>query len=363
MARKVFLGLVATVMTVAGLAVAGYAHAGSGPKVSAVSVVEYNLGDTAFTDPPDWPAPYAAEVKGRVFYPSNLTGKLPLVVMLHGQAGWCLPDDDVGWPCPRGHQPFPSYRGYDYLGQALARQGFIVVSVSANGINEGVGTSQQRARLINRHLRYWQQLTNGGGPLAHAFTQDTTGRPARVDFRGRVDLTRVGTLGHSVGSGGVMQQASDKHSGEWPPGVRIRGVVAMASPGFFEMEEGDLRVTRASVGVISAQCWHTDDRQYIDVVRGRNKQPDYLATVIAGNHNFFNTVWTAATGSVYGDDTNCPQNPNRPTAKAQQNFAVAFLTAFYDKTLRGGTRGDDYLSGRKALPGAPSTIEYVPAAG
>ena len=39
------------------------------------------------------------------------------------------------WPAQSGRLPIPSYRGYDYVGSILASQGYIVVSISANGIS------------------------------------------------------------------------------------------------------------------------------------------------------------------------------------------------------------------------------------
>jgi len=69
------------------------------------------------------------------------------------------------WPCPAGSQPFPSYRGYDYLGAALAARGFVVVSISVDAINMTSFDYGDRARLINEHLRLWQQLAVGLAPV------------------------------------------------------------------------------------------------------------------------------------------------------------------------------------------------------
>ncbi|GGS34513.1 hypothetical protein Snoj_00940 [Streptomyces nojiriensis] len=100
-----------------------------------------------------------------------------------------------------------------------------MVSLSANGIN-----ASARADLINRHLALWQQLTTSGrGGLVGAFRDAATGEPRRVDFRHRVDLHRVATLGHSRGGAGVTWQAADRtgpsgprasrpgRSWRWPP--------------------------------------------------------------------------------------------------------------------------------------------------
>lgn len=103
------------------------------------------------------------------------------------------------WPCAAGTPAIPSYRGYDYLGKALAAQGIITISISANGVNVGEGGQIQdeaRAALISKHLSLWQRLsTKGDGPLAQALK-------GAQRFKGHADLTNVGLSGHSRGGVG-----------------------------------------------------------------------------------------------------------------------------------------------------------------
>src|SRR5919109_3591635 len=69
----------------------------SGP--FAVTVEEYNYGDTAFT-PPGFPGP--VELVGQVHRPTNLSGgPFPLLVFLHGRHGVCE-SGVFTWPCPSG---------------------------------------------------------------------------------------------------------------------------------------------------------------------------------------------------------------------------------------------------------------------
>ncbi|NJP31946.1 alpha/beta hydrolase [Micromonospora thermarum] len=339
----------------------GASAAAGSDRAGAVAVLEYDLGDTAFTDAPDWAG--KSEIKAVVHYPRRLpSGKMPLVMILHGQNIACDTKAEETWPCPPGVRAFPSYRGYDYLGDALARRGFVVVSLSANGINHHMGIAVQRARLINRHLAMWQQLSaTGGGPLDGAFVDAATGRTARVDFRGRVDLTRVGTMGHSVAGEAVMRHASDKHRTDWPQGVQIKAAVPLASR-YFELVEGDVSdtlITKIPFAVVSATCWGTGDRQYFDNSRGRNTVPAYLMTLVGGNHNFFNTVWSNASGFANGDDSTCPNDPARPSDKAQRDFAVAFFTAYYERTLKDNKAFDVILTGERPIPGVTTRAEHL----
>jgi hypothetical protein len=348
MSYKRVLGVLAVALVAAGLVT--NAHASTSTPAP-VAVAEYDLGDRAFTDRPDWEG--FSELRAVVHYPRKLPdGALPLVVLLHGQQVPCYTADDTGWdwPCPKGVRPYPSYRGYDYLGDALARDGFVVLSLSANGVNNFMGVAPQRARLISRHLELWQRLlTRGDGPLAGRFAA----------LRGHVDLSRVGLLGHSVGGEGVMVEAADSNRTSLPAGVRIRGAVTLASPGSSGFY--DTVVTRMPFAVISPSCWgHGNDRDYFDAAKGKTKSPTFLVHVARANHNYFNTVWTSGPGPTDGDDTECADTPNRPSAGQQQSFAVSYLRAFYALSLKDDRTGLPTLTGERPIPGVETTVEKLP---
>ncbi|GAA1644885.1 hypothetical protein [Actinoplanes couchii] len=299
----------------------------AGASTTEITSLTYDLGPKAFTDLPEWEGP--SEVKAIVRYPRQAAGKLPVVVLLHGQQLACHSADENdwdSWPCPRGVKPYPSFRGYDYLADALAKDGFAVVSISANGLNFHMGVAPQRARLINRHLALLQQ---------------------RRDLRDRLDFTRVGTMGHSVGGEGVMYQAAYGNRKELPAGVRIRGVVSVASPppsGFY-----DTRVTTAPIAVFSAGCWSLGNEKYFqEGVHG------FRIRVTKGNHNYYNTEWTRGPGPGDGDDTDCPATTGRPSAAQQQDLAVHYLRAFYRYTLKGDSAAKKTLT--SPFPGVDTEL-------
>src|SRR5215831_8542834 len=105
------------------------------PGPLSVTRADYDFGDTAFAAP-GFPGPI--ELRGSVQFPSGLPGgPYPLIVLLHRRHATCFVGaaSFLQWPCPPPRQPIPSFRGYDYLGQTLASHGYVVVSISANGIN------------------------------------------------------------------------------------------------------------------------------------------------------------------------------------------------------------------------------------
>ena len=165
----------------------------------------------------------AREVPVTVLWPSGAepTDPAPLIVLSHGAA---------------------AHRGsYDYLARHLARHGYVVA------IPEHVGSS---TRAFLRGI--WDQRS---GPLAVARTMaedkdEWRARPADVgfvidrathwneadpDLRGRIDLGRVGVLGHSYGAytalaaAGARVQLEEGLSDLGDP--RVRAIVALSPSG------------------------------------------------------------------------------------------------------------------------------------
>src|SRR6476659_6225218 len=118
---------------------------------------EYTFGDTAF-QPSNFPGP--VELRASIHYPTVLAGPYPVIVLLHGRHATCFKGGSalLQWPCTtNGSQPIPSYQGYDYFSEILASHGYVVVSISANGVNAvdnfvfDLG-ALARAELIQKHL-------------------------------------------------------------------------------------------------------------------------------------------------------------------------------------------------------------------
>jgi hypothetical protein len=328
--------------------------------VEATAAAQYDLGDTAFTDRRSGTV---SELRAVVHYPRRLSGRrLPLVVMAHGSWWACDKEDAQTWPCPAGSRPFPSYRGYDYLGQELAARGFVVVSISADGINMTSFDYGDRARLINEHLRLWQRLADGGGgPLKGRFTDAATGRPVAPAFTGHVDMRRVGTLGHSRGGKGAMWQASDKHRGEWPTGVRVRAVLGLA-PVKFDDPEGDhsdTLITTLPFAVVTSGCdgaVREHGQEYLDDAAGRNTRADFSVSLRNANHNYYNTAWTPP-APLSDDDSTCPDRELTPAH--QQDALTAYAVAFYRYELYGDRSALPTLTGHRPLPGGASATTRV----
>ncbi|MCP2201814.1 hypothetical protein [Lentzea flava] len=293
-----------------------------------VRKIEYSLGDRAFQVPGFHTEPGGPvadlELTAVVHAPRTLIGKRPVVLLAHGYWKPCQSDQWV-WPCPQA-DAFPSYRGYDYLGQELARQGFVVVSVSVNGVNAGeMGQSADiaRAALMSRHLELLRDLNDGKGPLAERLKA----------FRNHLDLTNVGTLGHSRGGRGAVYQASDRHAAELPAGVRIRAVLPLAPADYYAPdpeapENLDYRITKIPFAVMTGSCdGAVNGGSYVDNAKGRNLAPIHAVTPKHANHNYFNTEWS------YDNDSRCPDTGLTP--EQQRAVATTYIPAFFRQYLLG----------------------------
>ncbi|MGW4489735.1 hypothetical protein ACWEOE_38610 [Amycolatopsis sp. NPDC004368] len=206
-----------------------------------------------------------------------------------------------------GDQAFRADRGA-HVGLAVpARRGFVVVSIGANGINATAAVQAPtvyyaRAALLNAHLAMWQLSATGSGPLSGHFTDPASGKARTVGFRGHVDLGDVGTVGHSMGGGGVMHQAADQRHGDWPAGVTVKAVLALAPT-----DNGN---DEAATQVPFARMWGTCDQintgNYFKGNSGDNQVPIYRFTLTGGNHDNYNTEWSPSGGQVGSHDDAIP---------------------------------------------------------
>ena len=314
--------------------------------------------------------PEPLEVIAEVTDPPQATGKRPLVLFLHGRHGTCYqggPDgfDSGDWPCPEDWLPIPSHKGYRYVADILASQGYVVVSISANGINgqdyssDDAGTSS-RSILIHHHLALWAQWnTNGGSPWGDR-------------FKGRLDLSKVVLVGHSRGGEGVHKAAVDA-SPKDP--YKIVGLVTYGPTAFGRQVTPDVH----SANILPTCDGDVSDLQgqaYVDSSRDIAYSDALRSAVISvgTNHNFFNTEWTPGLAEApsiddweyAGDQSDpvCGVNGGglRLTPKEQQVVGAAYTIALVKLAVNQDTSMLPLLDGTYVRPAAIGRADVATSA-
>src|SRR6185369_8421673 len=333
------------------------------PGPLAVTREEYNFGDTAF-QPTDFPGP--VELRASIHYPTVLAGPYPVIVLLHGRHATCFKGSSqlLQWPCTtNGSQPIPSFQGYDYVAESLASNGYVVVSVSANGVNAVDNAvfdlgALARAELMQKHLDILKTFnTTGGAPFG-------------TKFVGKFDLTRVGTMGHSRGGEGVVRHYVLNNSLGAPYGVKAVFPLAPVDFNRFVVNNAALNVLLpyCDGDVSDLQGVHFyDDARYN--VAGDNA-PKHYGLVMGANHNFFNTIWTPATSPFPGaandwlafvpgghGDSHCGsgKTSQRLTEAQQRGTGLAYMSAFFRAYVGGETQFIPILTGDAPPPASAQT--------
>ncbi|HEX6732560.1 MAG TPA: hypothetical protein VF074_21255 [Pyrinomonadaceae bacterium] len=334
------------------------------PGALAVTREEYNFGDTAF-QPSNFLGP--VELTASVHSPTGLPGgPYPLILLLHGRHATCFTGGGAAfleWPCTTGgSQPIPSYKGYDYLSEVLASNGYIVVSISANGVNAVDNRVRDlgalaRAELIQKHLDILNTFTTTGGA------------PFGTKFVGKIDMSRIGTMGHSRGGEGVARHFVLNNFLGAPYG--IKAVFPLAPVDF-----NRFIVNNAALSVLLPYCdgdvsdlqgvHFYDDARYN--VPG-DLSPKHYVLVMGANHNFYNTIWSPSSpfpGAVddwlafvpggHSDGQCGTVGGNQRLTEAQQRgTGLAYMAAFFRAYVGGESQFVPLLTGDAPAPPSAQT--------
>lgn len=342
----------------------------------------------------------ANELDGRVYYPKGIddglsalpAGKMPLIVLVHGRHGTSYNtttgNSTAGWPPPAGSAQIPSYQGYDYEGNLLASWGYVVVSIGTDGINFFDNSTTDRgmlarAELIQKNLDMWKIISTTGGAPAPDLSTDN---PFGTKFAGKVDMTTIGTMGHSRGGEGVMTHYVYNADTVNNPEAKAAGGAAYPIKAVFAIAPVDYNrynATNVPIAVILPYCdgdvsdnqgtHFFDDARY--AVAG-DTAPKFFFTVMGANHDFYNTIWdpsyfppgaaddwlgTPSAGLDPFASLTQPGN-HRLSSLQQQGTGLAYMTSFF-RTYIGGaavpttTQFLSFLKGDAPAPPSAMTNE------
>jgi len=273
---------------------------------------------------------YPADVNGLNVPVSAVNPSYPVVVVMHGMHTTAD----------------PSYLGYNYLLDHLASQGFIAVSIDCNAINAISGMQDTRAHAILEHLSLLQSKNTNAGL-----------------FQGKIDMTKIGIMGHSRGGDGVVQAEIFNQS--LGLGWNIRAVVALAPTDFSGISPSPLVLATSKFlclyGSNDGDVWggSTPSTQYTGTgfrFYDRATVEKSMVFIYGATHNRFNTEW-GTEGKV---DASSPKVISETLHK---NLLSGYMTAFMQAHLQGRTEQLDYFNGELKIPQASAAevhTQYQP---
>ncbi|CAM5676472.1 hypothetical protein SALBM135S_09177 [Streptomyces alboniger] len=167
----------------------------------------------------------------------------------------------------------PSHAGYRTAQELLASQGYVTVSIAANGINgqddlAEDGGAQARSSLVRLHLARWAD-----------WARRPATAPAAVRAVAPADLSRVLLVGHSRGGEGVNRAAldslyappADQDGYHGPTRWKIRGTVLIGPTVFGQNPAPDV----PSATILPGCDGDVSDLQgeiYVDGTRGVSRE-------------------------------------------------------------------------------------------
>jgi dienelactone hydrolase len=314
---------------------------------------DYDLGETTVGGPDASHSDYEyeARLRGTLTMPDG-PGPFPLAVFLHGQHSTCG-DAEGGQPgllepCAA---PYRNDRGYLYLMEHLASHGMAVASVLAHEVNQRNGGSEVGMRARGELVLATLDALAAGG---HA---------------PRLDLARVGLMGHSRGGEGVVTAAEVNTERARP--YPLAGVIALAPTDF-----GGRNVTAIPFLSLAPYCdgdvYSLHGLRQFDQSRHTDAAAAKVQLLVMGaNHNNYNTMWGSGVGRApfvdgAGDDAGLGrhQNTHCDLARSEGGGRLSVEETLAEATLHlGGFLRWTVLGDGRLAPyflGAPQPAEACP---
>lgn len=339
--------------------------------------LDYRSSQIIVTDPEG--IAYNADVNALVRYPVDGDGPFPVVLYLHGRHVTCsylgteflsTGECDLELPNVLG-QPLnvvksvDSYKGYDYMARNLAAHGYVVISINANDVNDkdlaGDAGVQARSELILHHLDILREINRTG------FYSKLDEPYLLASLRGKIDMGKVGLMGHSRGGQGVTHSLSVNQArgptlevGEVTPAGsafnqphNISAVFALA-PTNFDI----ITAPNATFAVLLPYCdgdvsnlqgaFMYDESRNLEETRPSRK---FQMVTMGANHNFYNTTWS---GDDYSNnDSWCDsgsETSGRDNPIDQRRHGEFLMSSFFRLFLGNEVKFSSYWSGMASLP-------------
>ncbi|MFO7679577.1 MAG: hypothetical protein R6X34_05950 [Chloroflexota bacterium] len=302
------------------------------------TAVAYNLGETTIVQS-NFPEDsrfhnMPVRLNGVIAVPTGDAGPYPVVVIFHGTHPGC-PEEEGGvdrWPCdPEVEQP--NYRGFAYLAEALAAEGYVAVAPNFNaentfGFGEGI-PGERLSQLAELHLDALAEAAAGG--------QNDFG----VALNSRADMSRMVFFGHSRGgeaaswltnSQGLALPDAPETFGYGP----VHGLLLLAPAPIFTKPTGSLVPQVVILPACDGDVMNQEGQLFYEGARLDPSQEKWALSVWLeqANHNAFNEI-LGSDMVGFANRTDCAE---LLSGEDQRQFltdiALTFLTTLFSDDLQ-----------------------------
>jgi dienelactone hydrolase len=310
--------------------------ADSAPSAGAAAPAQvrgYDLGRVLLRTPgPKGPIP--VRLRGAIGAPVA-PGPHPLVLVLHGRNETGCPEgplDTATWPC------FARENRYDiglrHVVRSLAERGIVAVAPSLGGaFTAGWGEpndADRWPRIVNRTLgQIAREAAAGGGRFG-------------IPLQDRVNLRRIGLLGHSLSGHHSVRTARRRAANDSPADIaRGRGQIKallLLTP----VAQGAV-LPDLPTAIVLASCDGDTGTMGSAYLRQARRQPDrtrpvVLARLEGANHNYFNRKLAQLGADDAPTGVRRCRRRQRLPAPAQQRWLDGAAADFFAATLRRARR-------------------------
>ncbi|MFT4049258.1 MAG: alpha/beta hydrolase [Solirubrobacterales bacterium] len=271
------------------------------------------------------------QVRGSLYYPTDRSTPAPFILLVHGNHGSCqLANNNLSPAIPSGGSA-PNCSvferndlGYGYLAHNLASHGYVVASIDQDQLMYYQDTSAKG--MHQRRLMIAAQLDAFYKANADGWAADDADHNLGTSLVGKIDMTKIGLMGHSRG-GDAVTSFMDYNRTRPAPGRRypLAGVISLA-PVDYERRapygSAYLTILPACDGDVSnlQGARFFERSQY---AAPGDPFPKIQQYVLGTNHNFFNTVWSADNDDSTGNDIACGPTVNSTTTSIRLSGGVS----------------------------------------
>ena len=265
-------------------------------------VSEFNLGSRVYSAPYGSKMPY--DLKGLIGIPKG-DGPFPVILLSHGSHS----NDDES-------KRFDT--GFDYLVEALAKRGFIAISLDlSKPYIWKYGDNDDREKSIHVALDHFDQLLKTA-------KGNVTGFP--TDLTGKIDFQRIGLIGHSRGGETMLDIAVEIENKGYP----VSAILSVAPTFFFPDRQWPTSDVAILVPEFDGDVVNLDGYLMLSALN-RNTTGDHaLVRLQRANHNFFNRHLTRNDASMQRSEELLKDQLSR---EDQESFLVHLSTEFFLDTL------------------------------